>query len=327
MTLTYSGEVAPGLHRIVAPLGDRVVATYVLAGDDTAVLVDTGIASTPAESILPYLAQAGIDKDDLRWVLISHPDIDHTGGNAALRSAAPHAQFGCHELDRAMVEDLEVMIRRRYCEFEESDRVREPDEALAWARANSGDIAMDFTVQGGERIRLSHDWWIEVLHTPGHSWGHLTVRDPRSGAVVISDAVLGRAIPSVEGGAAFAPTYRYVDSYLATIHLLEALRPPLVLTSHFPVIEGGEALTFLAESRLFVEHVEHAVRTALRDRAQTLHELIDSLSSVLGDWEPDAAYHLVYALGGHLERLVARGEVVGAPDPAGTVWRWTGGAS
>ena len=36
-------ELAPGLHRVEAPLGERFVACYLVVGDDATVLFDTGI--------------------------------------------------------------------------------------------------------------------------------------------------------------------------------------------------------------------------------------------------------------------------------------------
>src|SRR5260370_29751320 len=48
-------EVAPGIHRIEAPLGDRINCLYVLAGEDDSMLVDTGLDNTPHDSLLPYL--------------------------------------------------------------------------------------------------------------------------------------------------------------------------------------------------------------------------------------------------------------------------------
>jgi len=36
-------EVAHGIHRVEAPLGDRYVCLYLLAGEEAALLVDTGL--------------------------------------------------------------------------------------------------------------------------------------------------------------------------------------------------------------------------------------------------------------------------------------------
>jgi glyoxylase-like metal-dependent hydrolase (beta-lactamase superfamily II) len=125
-------EVAPGIHRIITPLGDRFVCLYLLVGDEGALLVDTGIDETPHASLLPYLAQLGLEPGQIRYVLNSHADYDHTAGNGSMRELAPGARFLCHALDLAMVEEMERIIRDRYDElgpehgFYETMRVRPP---------------------------------------------------------------------------------------------------------------------------------------------------------------------------------------------------------
>ena len=72
-------EVAPGIHRIESVLGPRPFSQYLLR-DERSLLVDTGVKETPAEVILPFLD--GLQPD---FVLNSHADVDHYGGNAAIR--------------------------------------------------------------------------------------------------------------------------------------------------------------------------------------------------------------------------------------------------
>lgn len=112
-----SREVALGLHRIEAPLGDRFVACYVIVGDDAALLFDTGVEATPAGSIAPYCRAAGIDPESIRWVVVSHADVDHMGGNAATRTMLPKASFVAHAADRTLIEDVDSIIQLRYREF------------------------------------------------------------------------------------------------------------------------------------------------------------------------------------------------------------------
>ena len=41
--------VVPGIHRIEAPLGDRIICVYLLVGDQNIMLVDSGLDSTPRD--------------------------------------------------------------------------------------------------------------------------------------------------------------------------------------------------------------------------------------------------------------------------------------
>lgn len=312
-------EVAEGIHRIEAPFGDRVNATYLLTGTRAALLVDTTTKETAASYIGGYLDGLGLDPRRLRYVVNTHSDWDHMAGNGAIRALAPDAVFCCHELDRPMIEDVDRMIDRRYGDFAADHGHDETNEAKAAVRAATETVPIDVGLTGGEVIDLGSGWRVTILHTPGHSWGSISVHDPRSGAVIVGDAVLGDAVPTAAGAPAFPPTYRYVDTYLATIGMLTQLAPRLLLTGHYPVCAADEAAEFLHRSRAFVDRVEQALRADLAERSEpvTLRELTTALGPRLGDWPAEATAALFFPLSGHVERLVAHGAADTGRDPAG----------
>src|SRR3712207_6996444 len=78
----------------------RSFSQYLLRGERT-MLVDTGVTETPGRVILPYLDSVGLDPADLDFVLNTHADVDHFGGNAEIRGAAPGAVFCAHGADVA----------------------------------------------------------------------------------------------------------------------------------------------------------------------------------------------------------------------------------
>lgn len=318
---TSGGEVAPGIHRIEFPFAGRLACCYALVGEHVLV-VDTGIAGTPADHILPYLEAAGIDPERIRYILASHADLDHTGGNGPLLEAAPNALLLCHELDRPMIEDADRLFHDRYDEFRDAHGIAESEATLAWVRENARHVPVDVALAGGERLRLGPGRDVELLHTPGHSRGHLSVLDREAGAAVIADAALCDGIPLLDGAPGVPPTYRYVDTYLATIALLEGCGADLLLTAHYPVMRGAEARSFLAASRAYVARVEGVVRELLEEAgALSTEQLIAAAGPRLGDW-PEASYaQLVFPLAGHLERLAAFGLVAHESDEDGPRWR------
>jgi glyoxylase-like metal-dependent hydrolase (beta-lactamase superfamily II) len=305
-------EVAAGVHRIETPMGERINCLYLLRGDMATMLVDTGLAGTPEADLDPVLAELGLGWADLDYVVNTHSDMDHMGGNAAIRALAPAATLVCHELDRAQIEDLELMIDQRYGEYRHNHGHDDGDGVRDWIRANATSTPLDLGVRGGEQVRLGADWVVELVHTPGHSWGSLSVWEPRSRAAIVGDAVLGDAVPLKDGSPAFPPTYRYVDTYEASIGILEARRPGLLLTSHYAIARGPEVADFLGLTRAFAAKVEQTLRDALAasPAPQTLLELCTALSGTLGRWPATSAAFLTYPLLGHLERLVGHGLVI-----------------
>jgi glyoxylase-like metal-dependent hydrolase (beta-lactamase superfamily II) len=319
-------EVVPGIHRIEAPFGDRIVCMYLFVGDEHALLVDTGIESHPREHVLPYLETHAIPPEKIQYVLTSHADVDHMGGNAAMRGVVPRALFMCHELDRPLIESIDRMIEERYGEFAADHGLADSEELKDWYRTVAQGVPTDLTVTGGEKIRLGPNWDVEVLHTPGHSRGHVSIHDPRSRAVVIADASLWNAVLTKEGKPAFPPTYRYVDTYLATIQRLQGMPIETLLTSHYPVYRGSAVAEFLGESRAFVERVDAVLREELRrsPTPPTTRELIAELSPRLGTWPASAAPALAFPLMGHLERLHQFGLVQASRRDGYVAWRWQG---
>lgn len=313
-------ELAPGLHRLEVPFGERINAVYLIAGSERSLLVDTSTKDT-AGAVLDECASLGVPAP--AWVVTTHADWDHAAGNGVLRQRCPDIQLCCHQDDRAMIEDVELMISDRYGEFAHDHGYDETDDAKDAIRAGTAPAVMDRALTGGERFDLG-DRSVWVMHTPGHSHGSISVHDPANNALVIGDAVLGDAVPLADGRPAFPPTYRYLDEYLATIDTIRRLAPELLLTSHYPVYAGATADRFLVRSLEFTDQVDAALRRAIADAGQPvgLLEVAASVSAELGDWPPEAAPALLFPLHGHLERMLASGSVQAIREPADTVTRY-----
>ena len=246
-----------------------------------------------------------------RSVVNTHGDFDHMGGNAALRAVAPRARFMCGAADRSLVEDVDRMISDRYGEFAADHGLDDTEDTKAWIRANAHAVPIDAVLLGGEQINLGDGWSVEIVHTPGHSHGSVSVWDPRGRSLAIGDAVLGTAVPLADGRPAFPPTYRYVEEYVATIARLQVMPIEILLTSHYGTYEGPAAAAFLDDTLAYVDRVDQVLRDALAAHpGSTLAELVASLGPVLGEWPEAASQLLCYPLLGHLERLERQQVVV-----------------
>jgi len=76
-------------HLEVPGLGFLAVNAFVIHAAHP-VVVDTGLG-LPDRDFLACLAEV-IDPADVRWIWLTHPDRDHTGGLFALLDAARHAR-------------------------------------------------------------------------------------------------------------------------------------------------------------------------------------------------------------------------------------------
>jgi len=278
-------EIAPGIHRIESSLGVRFMAQYVLTGEARTLLVDTGMSDTPAKVIGPYLESVGLGLEAIDEVIISHADLDHSGGTRSLRELHPRVRIACHELDRRWVESNEAMVAENYLWHGEFG-FEQPDEAArAELKAScGGDCQVDEGLRGGETLRLGDDWRVEVLHLPGHTFGHLAIWDPRSRAAIIIDAVLERGIYSRAGELLIPPRIYDADAYRRSIRSLLELEPALLLTAHYPVMDAAEGRAFLERALAFTDELEQAVRAEIASGTTALWPLTQRMNERFGPY-------------------------------------------
>ncbi len=295
-------EVLPGIHRIESDLGARFMCQYLLVGEDRTLLVDTGLADTPEEVIIPYMGEIGLRLEDVDEVLISHADVDHCGGNRTLKERHPSLCFSCGEADRPYVESNEVMLAELYS-WSEPYGFGPDDQSKGWIRRElGGDSPVDAGLRGGETMRLGPDRRIEILHLPGHTPGHLGIWDPKNGTAIIIDAALETGIYDREGNRLIPPRYFDAAQYQSTIRKLRAQRPQHLLTAHYPPMRSEEALDFLDRSLDFTERLHGLVSEGLSSGTTDLWELTKRTDARLGPY-PESMHELGAGVRAHLAAL------------------------
>lgn len=312
-----------GVYQIASPLGDRVLYQYLLRGDRS-LLIDTGTRETPAKTDIPFMESIRMKKDDLTFAINTHCDADHFGGNSELRRIAPRTLLAAHREDCEQIEDPDLTMKIRYGAFTADHGIEyAPDVKSAIRKMMGGRCGLDILLQGAEIFQLSDDWSVEILHVPGHSHGHVAVWDPRSKAVMIGDAVMGKYIPTVDGRPALAPTYMYPDEYLSTIRIIRQLNPRTLLTSHYPNMDREQARRFLDESAAFARETDRQILKALRatNGPLTLKELITKTADKLTPIPKEARMDLAFPFAGHMERLEKLGKVRRAWKGSFVAWR------
>jgi glyoxylase-like metal-dependent hydrolase (beta-lactamase superfamily II) len=312
-------ELLPGIYRIETTLGDTLLALYLLRGERT-LLIDSGVRDTPDTVIFPALAQAGLPPR-IDMLLVSHADADHHGGNAALRAHAPGVTIMAHEHDRPRIESKATHLAGRYTNVVAADDVGYEPELLSWLDTMIGtDTPVDLGLCGAETIRLDERVHWHVLHTPGHSAGHLALWEPGTRVLIAQDAVLWRGVPDRAGLLPSPPPYDDVDGYLATLRRLRELNPEWLLTAHYPIIRAAEVDAFFAESLAFVERVDTMILDAVRaaSRPLTLSDVVSTLDARLGPFV--VAIQWVGPALAHLSRHVAAGRLALHHGGAARAW-------
>jgi glyoxylase-like metal-dependent hydrolase (beta-lactamase superfamily II) len=142
-------EVLPGIHSLESTMGPRPLFLYILRGERT-ILVDTGLPDTPDTVIFPYLKQIGVRPAEVDMAIITHGDVDHFGGNYALKQTAPKSLIVSHRIDMAWASDKQIAKVERYQMFEEEHGVGYDPDTLAWIMGMAGPAEpVDIGITGG----------------------------------------------------------------------------------------------------------------------------------------------------------------------------------
>jgi glyoxylase-like metal-dependent hydrolase (beta-lactamase superfamily II) len=302
-------QLFDGVFMLEGEVGGRPLQLIYLKGESASMVMDTGCAHDPTRVIAPQIREAGGRVEELTWILNTHPDLDHIGGNFEMKQLAPRAILACGEPGRHACQGLDSLMRYRYDAYRADHHIFYSGDTLTFFQTSAGGPQpIDVTFRGGEHIRLGPGWDVELIAVPGHAKGHLAVYDPLHEALYGADAIHGDGYRGLDGTMKLCPTYENVEEYLSTISLIERLPISTYVGCHWPVKRDGGVAAFCRQSREFVELADRLLAAEL-ENPRSLREICTALGPKLGDWPRANDIDLVYALAGHVRRMVGSGAV------------------
>lgn len=309
-------ELYHGAHLINCEIWGRPLKIALLKDDYGALLFDAGTRTHAERDIPAYLQQIKLAPEDLRWLVLSHPDLDHCGGSAVLARNYPNIRLMCGKQDRGLVENPEVLFRERYDHYRQNHGIFYDSETAQKIKdAFAGPQPVSTTLSGGEEIRLGPDRIIEVLHLPGHSAGHLGLFDLQHRTLYFADAIQGAGYCSIRGEWVMGPTYLHVDSYLNSIAQIRNLSAQRIVGCHWPEQDTADAIAhFCDETESFVHQTDAQVLNLVSSSQNgvTLSQLCKSVGDTIGRWPASAHNELCYPILGHLDRAAMNYKII--PD-------------
>ena len=145
-------KINENIYRLTVPFFDVYTTVYFVETDEGILVFDTATYDSDVEDyILPAIDYAGIDKEQIKYVFISHNHRDHSGGLQKLMGVIPKATI-----------------------VSKSDKLKEEFSDYNVLMPEDGDVI------------LNH---LQVIHIKGHSSDSCAIYDTRTKVMITGDCL------------------------------------------------------------------------------------------------------------------------------------------
>ncbi|MBT2570815.1 MBL fold metallo-hydrolase [Planococcus sp. ISL-110] len=154
--------------------------TYVI-DEKELTLVDTG-PSPSVKYVKKGLADLGFALEDVKYIIVTHVHLDHSGGVGLLLQDCPNAKVVVHPKGaRHLADPSRLTAGARMVYGEQFDRLFDPIVAIPEERL--------LIKTEGDRLEIGPGCTLEFWDTPGHANHHFSIYDPVSNGIFAGDTV------------------------------------------------------------------------------------------------------------------------------------------
>ena len=212
----------------------RFVYVYLIYGEKIC-LIDSGVASSE-QFVFDYLRKTGRRPEDISLLVLTHSHPDHIGSAKAIKEAS-----GCgvaaHVTEKAWIEDVDLQSRER--------------PVPGFHSLVGGSVKVDRVLKEGDILDLGDSLSLEVIHTPGHSEGSISLWLSEEGVLFSGDAIpLPGEMPIYDDPLASVESIKRLKAIVGIKVLLAAWDQPR---------EGEQAYRIMDESLRYLQRIHEAV--------------------------------------------------------------------
>lgn len=153
--------------------------------NDSALLIDAGIPDS-MDDISREMERVGVPFERIDTIIITHQDIDHFGGVAEIVRELPGLKVCAHKEDVPYIQGEKRLIRLNSGFMERISGLSTEDQERVLDIFENNPAEVD--------IELTDDKFdcfggIQVIHTPGHTPGHICLYHETSKTLIAGDAM------------------------------------------------------------------------------------------------------------------------------------------
>ena len=156
--------------------------TYVIVDDDGLTVIDSGLPRSE-KKILKFISSLGKSAQNVKRIIITHADMDHFGGLAALQKASGARTYASQiEADAIAngkpsrdIQPTGISLRRVLF-------------ALVGPFFKATPVQIDEIIAEGQTLPILGG--LQVIETPGHTPGHISLFAPSAGILFCGDSMV-----------------------------------------------------------------------------------------------------------------------------------------
>lgn len=198
----------------------------VLIKDELPVLIDTGFGSNVKETE-QLIKEAGVSPEELHLIVNTHYHSDHVGGNSYFQKNYG-VKIAAHKWEANLINSCDPEA----CSAEWLDQPVEP-------------YLVDTKLEDCDEIHTGNRT-LKVLHTPGHTLGHISLYEPEEKILICGDLFHNNDIGWLN---IFREGVSSIQRSLESLDMLSTLRLQKAYSGHGPQIENPSAAIDAARQR------------------------------------------------------------------------------
>ena len=183
-------KIADNIEMLELPINlmgsERTIYPTLIWDEDNVILVDAGIPGYLLQ-LKNAMIEAGVSFDKLNKIIITHQDIDHIGGIKGILSEKPEVIVLAHEDDKPYIQGEKKIVRLNPQFMERINALPDAEKLKILDMFENSSVKVNQTISDGEV--LPYCGGITVIHTPGHTPGHVCLYHQMSKTLIVGDTM------------------------------------------------------------------------------------------------------------------------------------------